>query len=1176
MGINNLLPFLKPIARSTHISKYKNEVVGVDIMCWIHRGLVSCAYDVIINNYNDSYLNFIEKMLECIYQYNIKVIFVFDGEELPEKKAENVIRNERREKAKKEAQEIIKSVADPRSDVMVRRKCTQALSVSKDIIDTVIHFCKTKNIDYIISPFEADAQLSYLCRMGYISCAISEDSDLLVYGCPRVLYKLKSTGECDEICLMPIDDLIDINVINKIRNPLSNSFNEFYMTPMKEGRGDAEEGQSDWEENNVSDLDEYNLGAINRNPEQNEKSYDKTMKEYLDQFHWPKELDQLKHFSIDMFLAMCILSGCDYTSDFHITGMGIKTAFSLTSKYKTIEEIFSFLISHQTWKRKIPPTLNTLEKLLGKYEEIKNAFLNHQVYDFILCEKIPINQSFNSALEKKENKLLINKIRDFSLIYDNNKRKGNCLNVYSEELSSYSGGERSTLLANRSGSSEGFTRSSTRDEEKLDTAKQHHPEDMLNGRNASPEAATERSPVPPKEIATKEHPHLDKPNSFENIFKNLTSECLEYLEISPELFRNCHQGKNYLKEGEEKHPLGRDYAGSAQEGSHVSNGRTSSWQNGNKNYVPCHLGGNRPNATTKQEPPEGDTYNTSPLPPRGTTQTPNLWTPMECTKLNLFCDSPRSNGCMYGREYTKYEDEAEVLRDRSDSRDTIEPMDPPECNSTNNLPEEKEKTKLDKRKGNHADSLNVKKMKRSAVAPSHTDDHMWKNLLDEKETDCSKDSGQNHHDEILENINCISQSGGNSQGVTFLKGATMHGIDLNIQEDATKGKPQKEQKEEQDEDAHEGKVTNPSGGTNRKKSARAMYQNMKSNFLLFKTFVEDTRKQTGSSSPELKRNSTEDKVECAHVKEIQGMHKIERPDEEGGSFVETDISDQKDKMGNGAQEKPFSKQTSEHTSGVKDEINKTNFKSERSEHPSEVSSPLRSKPSEVIENHRNQLRITNFFKKSERETPNLDGNKWGNNNVFPLKRSTNGYSTGNGMDCLPMNSSQPANKEHQGGEHSYVGQEIHDQDTHDEYVFLKNLYNRGLITDANRKESPKWVAKGSHTWDDRVSTGDSADQAKVRQSYPQNDRPNSHPYDHPNDRPNSHPYDHHDWPLLGDTPQAEHPVEKKEKQKEINLEYILQNLNYNYHPRSHKINTFDYFKEKENVPPPNPYVDNNL
>ena len=41
-------------------------------------------------------------------------------------------------------------------------------------------------MDCIVAPYEADAQLAYLMKAGIAQAIISEDSDLLVYGCKRV------------------------------------------------------------------------------------------------------------------------------------------------------------------------------------------------------------------------------------------------------------------------------------------------------------------------------------------------------------------------------------------------------------------------------------------------------------------------------------------------------------------------------------------------------------------------------------------------------------------------------------------------------------------------------------------------------------------------------------------------------------------------------------------------------------------------------------------------------------------------------------------------------------------------------------------------------------------------------------------------------------------------------
>jgi exonuclease-1 len=58
---------------------------------------------------------------------------------------------------------------------------------------------RASGIDYIVAPYEADAQLAYLERRGTIDGIITEDSDLLVFGCKTVLYKMNDQGRCIEI-----------------------------------------------------------------------------------------------------------------------------------------------------------------------------------------------------------------------------------------------------------------------------------------------------------------------------------------------------------------------------------------------------------------------------------------------------------------------------------------------------------------------------------------------------------------------------------------------------------------------------------------------------------------------------------------------------------------------------------------------------------------------------------------------------------------------------------------------------------------------------------------------------------------------------------------------------------------------------------------------------------------
>eukprot|EP00919_Chromeraceae_sp_WS-2016_P081256 GHVR01191957.1.p1 GENE.GHVR01191957.1~~GHVR01191957.1.p1 ORF type:complete len:226 (+),score=52.66 GHVR01191957.1:424-1101(+) len=64
---------------------------------------------------------------------------------------------------------------------------------------TLIQELKKHKLDVIVAPYEADAQLAYLSMSGIISACVSEDSDLLPFGCSLVLYKLDDLGACVSI-----------------------------------------------------------------------------------------------------------------------------------------------------------------------------------------------------------------------------------------------------------------------------------------------------------------------------------------------------------------------------------------------------------------------------------------------------------------------------------------------------------------------------------------------------------------------------------------------------------------------------------------------------------------------------------------------------------------------------------------------------------------------------------------------------------------------------------------------------------------------------------------------------------------------------------------------------------------------------------------------------------------
>lgn len=66
-------------------------------------------------------------------------------------------------------------------------ECFQrCVDVSPQMALAFIRLLRSEGIQVIVAPYEADAQLAYLVKNGLAHFVITEDSDLLVFGCSQV------------------------------------------------------------------------------------------------------------------------------------------------------------------------------------------------------------------------------------------------------------------------------------------------------------------------------------------------------------------------------------------------------------------------------------------------------------------------------------------------------------------------------------------------------------------------------------------------------------------------------------------------------------------------------------------------------------------------------------------------------------------------------------------------------------------------------------------------------------------------------------------------------------------------------------------------------------------------------------------------------------------------------
>lgn len=97
-----------------------------------------------------------------------------------------------RQNAKKRAVELMKQGNHKEAQNHLKR----CVDITHEMALKLIQVCRALNVDCIVAPYEADAQLAYLNKIGLADYVITEDSDLTLFGCRKILFKLDLTGNC--------------------------------------------------------------------------------------------------------------------------------------------------------------------------------------------------------------------------------------------------------------------------------------------------------------------------------------------------------------------------------------------------------------------------------------------------------------------------------------------------------------------------------------------------------------------------------------------------------------------------------------------------------------------------------------------------------------------------------------------------------------------------------------------------------------------------------------------------------------------------------------------------------------------------------------------------------------------------------------------------------------------
>jgi flap endonuclease-1 len=238
MGIKHLNKFFRTQCgesiKSITIAELSGKKIAVDISIYMYK------YES-----NDALIENMYLMLATFRQYNIIPVFIFDGKPPAEKKALLQKRKEDKKEAEKEYN-ILKQklennnvLEDEKEEIISNMDLLkkQFIYITRQKISIVKSLIRSYGETYYDAPGEADELFVLLVLKNKVWACLSEDMDMFVYGCTRVirylslanrtavLYDMKgilinlgiTQKELREICVLSGTDY-NIQNCDKIKN----------------------------------------------------------------------------------------------------------------------------------------------------------------------------------------------------------------------------------------------------------------------------------------------------------------------------------------------------------------------------------------------------------------------------------------------------------------------------------------------------------------------------------------------------------------------------------------------------------------------------------------------------------------------------------------------------------------------------------------------------------------------------------------------------------------------------------------------------------------------------------------------------------------------------------------------------------------------------------------------
>ncbi len=209
MGIKNLNKYLtghcsKNSIFKTHLKNYHGKTVAVDTSIYMYKFMAQ-----------EGLIEYIYLMITIFLKHKITPIFVFDGKPPPEKreilKERSRLKKEAEKKynAIKNEMEQSNSTENAKNDILAELESLKKkfVRIKDEDVTKVKEIMDAYGVMHCDADGEADKLCVYLVQSGKAWACVSDDMDMFVYGCKRVMRHMSLLGHT--VVLYNLDEMLN-------------------------------------------------------------------------------------------------------------------------------------------------------------------------------------------------------------------------------------------------------------------------------------------------------------------------------------------------------------------------------------------------------------------------------------------------------------------------------------------------------------------------------------------------------------------------------------------------------------------------------------------------------------------------------------------------------------------------------------------------------------------------------------------------------------------------------------------------------------------------------------------------------------------------------------------------------------------------------------------------------